>query len=157
MVTSDRGDPALLEAMALIAANPSRDHIEEDFQVGGRRRDIAAMINDSAAASAVLGCAERDGEAVVGGVTTSGFINYQIWMLTTAGAVRFPKWLLGEARNMLAEADRRYGHPCSFYQVIPAGYRAGLRFARHLGFKETRRIGREDGPDLAVVERAVPR
>ena len=152
------GDAAgLKRALALIEADPNPDHVEEYRLVNGAAKGILAMVDDSVAASCLVGYAERDGEAFAGGVTTAGFINYQIWMLSTRNAGRFPRWMLREARRFLAEADRFFGPPCSFFQFIPSSYRAGLRFVRHLGFRETRRIVREDDEvELILVERAVP-
>lgn len=152
------GDAAgLKRALALIEADPNPDHVEEYRLVNGRPKGILAMIDDSVAQSCIVSYAERDGEAFAGGVTIAGFINYQIWMLSTRNAGRFPRWMLREARRFLAEADRFFGPPCSFFQFIPSSYRAGLRFVRHLGFRETRRIVREDDEvELILVERAVP-
>ena len=152
------GDAAgLKRALALIEADPNPDHVEEYRLVNGRPKGILAMIDDSVAQSCIVSYAERDGEAFAGGVTIAGFINYQIWMLSTRNAGRFPRWMLREARRFLAEADRFFGPPCSFFQFIPLSYRAGLRFVRHLGFRETRRVVREDdGVELVLVERAMP-
>lgn len=145
-------------ALALIEADPNPDHIEEYRLVNGRDKGILAMIDDSVAASCLVGYAERDGEAFAGGVSTAGFISYQIWMLSTRNAGRSPRWLLRESRKFLAEADRFFGFPCSFFQFIPSSYRAGLHFVRHLGFKETRRVPLGDGETEAVcVERAIPK
>ena len=154
-----RGDAATFaEAKRLIEAIPNPDHIAEYEAVAGEKKGILAMLDDSLAASCVVGCAVKDGEALVGGVMLYGFINYQIWLLTTKDAGRFPRWMLREGRTFLKAADRFIGMGCSFYQFIPTSYRGGISFVEHLGFSKTRTVRGDDGQaPLAVMERAIPK
>lgn len=158
MVILEGNEGELDSALRLIRDNPNPDHVEEYYQVMGERKSISTMIDNSISASCVVGYAEKYGEAFTGGVELQGFIKYQIWMLSTAGAGNFPRWLLREAKKLLTRADSFFEYPCSFYQVIPESYPAGLRFVKHLGFVEVQRISCDGNrSDLIVVERSIPR
>lgn len=157
MVINDGGEAALKRCMDLIEANPHPEHLAEYEAIWGVKKGIKALLDDSIAQSAIVACEEKDGEAMIGGVALLGFIKYEIWLLTTAGAGRFPRWMIRSARRHLAAFDRFIGVNCSFYQRIPARYREGVAFARHMGFRETMRFEPEhNGKTIVTFERAVP-
>ena len=159
MVILDGDAEGLGRAVDLVMANPNPAHLAEDRIIYGRDRGIEAMLDDSLAASAVAAYAIRGGEAMVGGVTLNaaeGLFRHQIWLLASAGAARFPRWLVREGRRMLDAADRAIKWPHGYVQTIPAGYWEGVNYARRMGFtlRRTERIGEHE---IAVMERMIPR
>lgn len=150
---------SLGRALGLVEANPNPAHIEEYRIVTGVARPIGGMLDDSLEASAVVTCAERDGEAIVGGVTfqpAGGVLKHQIWMLATAGAPNHPRWLLREGRRMLDLADRHFKWPFGYVQAIPMTYPQGVGYALHMGFRVTKSITR-GSVEIVIMERMIPR
>lgn len=146
-------------AVRLVEANPNPAHVEEYRVVTGVARDIGGMLDDSLEASAVVACAERDGEAMVGGVTfqpAEGVLKHQIWMLTTAGAPEHPRWLLREGRRLLDMIDRYFKWPYGYVQAIPITYPQGVNYARHMGFRVLKSVVRGD-VEIVLMERMIPR
>lgn len=158
MVILDGDAEGLEQAVELVIANPNPAHLAEDRIIYGRDRGIEAMLDDSFAVSAVAAYAMRNGEALVGGVTldpAEGLLLRQIWLLSTAGATRSPRWLVREGRRMLASADRAIKRPFGYVQTIPSGYWEGVNYARHLGFElfRTEHMGE---CEVSVMRRMIP-
>lgn len=159
MVILDGDEVGLSHAIGLVRANPNPAHLDEDRIVSGRVRSIDDIIDDSLAVSAVAAYAVRDGQALVGGVTfepAEGLFKHLIWLLGSAGTIRFPRWLVREGRRMLDSADRFFKWPYGYVQAIPLDYRRGINFAEHMGLKMSRIILRDDGEEIAVMERMIP-
>lgn len=155
----DGNDEGLGRALGIVATNPNPAHLREDMAVNGRFRTIVAMLEDSMVASAFVAYSMREHEAMIGGVTlhpAEGLFRHQIWLLASAGSVRFPRWMVREGRRMLDAADRHLKWPHGYVQVIPRNYPQGIAYARHLGFQE-RHIESGPGGEIVVMERMIPR
>lgn len=156
MVILDGDETGLDRALELVWADPRPEQVDEYRAIVGRSKDIGDLLDDSIAASAFVAYAERDGEAMVGGVVLDGFLRHEIWLLTTRGAARFPRWLVWEGKRMLAGADAFFKWPYIFVQAIPEKYGPAVAYAKHLGFREVeKRAG--FGDVLVVLERMVPK
>ncbi len=152
------GDAAgLAECRDLIVRNPNPRHLREYQAITGRAGDIAKLVDDDIAVSALVAYARNGETAFVCGVSFFGIDSLPVWMTSTAGAEQLPRWLWRNAKRCIELFDRRVGIGTTYWQWIPDFYREGMNFVRHLGFKTVMtRPSPATGRTLHLVERAVP-
>lgn len=143
MVILDGETDIFTEAAGMVIRKPHPEHVKEYHYVNGYQEHIVRMVDNSIMATALGAAAIKDGEAMIAGVTLSGIIFYELWMLTTAGAARNAPWLLRQCRRMLRWSDSVMRWPLGYAQEIPDNYPAGIRFAERMGFHEA---GRRPSP-----------
>ena len=128
-------DPGLREAARRIHAAPNREHLREVQLALGREIPIEELTAASIRESVFVSYAKRGSAVMLCGVSAWGYVNIQAWMTTTADAPEYPRWLLRKARDIFRAFDRELRPGTVLWQEIPAEYKRGLNFARHLGFR----------------------
>ncbi len=160
MVILDGTEEELFAALRMVADRPNPDHLAEDKAVTGREWDIRALLVECVEKSSFAAFSVRDGEALVGGVTLEprdGLFRHQLWLVSTAGAARWPRWMVREGRRMLAGADSVFRWPRGYVQAIPAAYRQGVGYAERMGFSVSRKYPNGSGEEILVMTRMIPK
>lgn len=153
MVILDGGEQGFYQALGMVAENPNRMHVREYEAVEGREIDYRQALNDSLASIRVAAYAIHKDAALVCGIA-HGIRRAALWMSTTDGAERYPRWLLRSMLKRLAMGEQYIGRGVTLYQWIPTFYVEGLHFVEHLGFRQAR-VTRScrTGVELVVVEK----
>jgi hypothetical protein len=160
MVILDGQEGELFAALRMVADRPNPDHLEEDRIISGRVRGIREMLIECVEKSSFAAFSVRDGEVLVGGVTMEprdGLFKHQLWLVSTAGAARWPRWMVREGRRMLAGADAVFRWPRGYVQAIPAMYRQGVEYAKRMGFSVGRKYLNNSGDEIFVMTRMIPK
>ena len=143
-------------ALGLIRARPNPLHLLECKALTGKDADINALLRYDLEASRAVAFAADGEDALVCGLSVFGDERIPVWMTTTKGIERRPRWLWRNTLQCWKSLDQLVTHGTVYWPWVPEFYTLGLNFARHLGpVIRKRRPSPATGAMLCLMEREV--